>query len=243
MSCLPTEINTAEPVPAHGDTPVRVGCAPRERSCCFLLSWKFQLCSGTVLRPTPGGRGRSLWQSLELLWRKSLHPKELEDGVCYFRAAQGEALQSSTLPFRHLHSRFVWEVLLCSECKQRAALQGWSRAVFGCYNRIWCPGTCSPGLGSHVQPTVCHMEPTWRMQEEEEKKFGASAKQMPSAGLQEAVWPGNCSWLNWPSGCACLLWPTSTNCCGTLEVPWSSVTGAVSSALQLCGEDLKPHSS
>lgn len=243
MSCLPTEIDSAEPVPAHGDTPVRVGCAPRERSCCFLLSWKFQLCSGTALRPTPGGRGRSLWQSLELLWRKSLHPKELEDGVCYFRAAQGEALQSSTLPFCHLHSRFVWEVLLCSECKQRAALQGWSRAVFGCYNRIWCPGTCSPGLGSHVQPTVCHMEPTWRMQEEEEKKFGASAKQMPSAGLQEAVWPGNCSWLNWPRGCACLLWPTSTNCCGTLEVPWSSVTGAVSSALQLCGEDLKPHSS
>lgn len=190
-----------------------------------------------------GGRGRSLWQSLELLWRKSLHPKELEDGVCYFRAAQGEALQSSTLPFCHLHSRFVWEVLLCSECKQRAALQGWSHAVFGCYNGIWCSGTCSPGLGSHVQPTVCHMEPTWRMQEEEEKKFGASAKQMPSAGLQEAVWPGNCSWLNWPSGCACLLWPTSTNCCGALEVPWSSVTGAVSSALQLCGEDLKPHSS
>lgn len=55
MSCLPTEINSAEPVPAHGDTPVRVGCAPRERSCCFLLSWKFQLCSGTALRPTPGG--------------------------------------------------------------------------------------------------------------------------------------------------------------------------------------------
>lgn len=51
-----------------------------------------------------GGSGCSLWQSLDLLWKKSLHPKELEDGVCYFRAAQGEALQSSTLPFCHLHS-------------------------------------------------------------------------------------------------------------------------------------------
>lgn len=98
-------------------------------------------------------------------------------------------------------------------------------------------------LWSRVQPTVCHMEPTCRMQEGEEKILGASAKQMPSAGLQEAVWPGNCSWLNWPSSCACLLWPASTNCCGTREVPWSSVIGAVSSALQLCGEDLKPHSS
>lgn len=58
-----------------------------------------------------GGSGRSLWQSLDLLWRKSLHPKELEDGVCYFRAAQGEALQSSTLPFCHLHS------YLCGKCR------------------------------------------------------------------------------------------------------------------------------
>lgn len=49
------EIDSAEPVPADRDTPVRVGCAPQERSCCFLLWWKFQLCSGTALRPTPGG--------------------------------------------------------------------------------------------------------------------------------------------------------------------------------------------
>lgn len=243
MSCLPTEIDSAEPVPAHGDTPVRVGCAPRERSCCFLLSWKFQLCSGTALRPTPGGEAV-----------RCGNPWNFCGGNLYIQRNWKMVFAISGLhkvrPYSLPLSPFAISIPgLCGKCccavkcKQRAALQGWSRAVFGCYNRIWCPGTCSPGLGSHVQPTVCHMEPTWRMQEEEEKKFGASAKQMPSAGLQEAVWPGNCSWLNWPSGCACLLWPTSTNCCGTLEVPWSSVTGAVSSALQLCGEDLKPHSS
>lgn len=210
-----------------------MGCAPWERSCCFLPSWKFQLCS----EADAGGRDRSLWQSLDLLWRKSLHPKELEDGVCYFRAAQGEALQSSTLPFCHLG--------LCGKCccavsVRRAALQGWSHAVFGCYSRMWCPGMCS------AEAVYSPPGATWNPRggcKKRKKNFGASAKQMPSAGLQEAVWPGNCSWLNWPSRCACLLWPTSTNCCGTLEVSWSSVIGSVSSALQLCGEDLKPHSS
>lgn len=236
MSCLPTEVDGAELIPADGDTLLWVGCAPWERSCCFLPSWKFQLCS----EADAGGRGRLLWQSLNLLWRKSLHPKELEDGVCYFRAAQGEALQSSTLPFCHLHSRFVWEVLLCSECKQKSCPAGMVPCSLWMLQQDVVPRDVL--CRSRVQPAMCDMESTWRMQEEE-KNFGASAKQMPSAGLQEAVWPGNCSWLNWPSSCACLLWPTSTNCCGTLEVPWSSVIGSVSSALLLCGEDLKPHSS
>lgn len=138
---------------------------------------------------------------------------------------------------------------LCGKCccavsvSRRAALQGWSHAVFGCCSRMWCPGMCSAGGCGVVYSLPCA---TWNPRggcKKRKKQFGASAKPMPSAGLQEAVWPGNCSWLNWPSGCACLLWPTSTNCCGTLEVPWSSVIGSVSSALQLCGEDLKPHSS
>lgn len=127
-----------------------------------------------------GGRGRSLWQSLDLLWRKSLHPKELEDGVCYFRAAQGEALQSSTLPFCHLHSQFVWEVLLCSECKQRAALQGWSRAVFGCYSRMWCPGLCSAGgCGAVYSPPCATWSPCGGCKKKRKKKLG----QVPSKCL------------------------------------------------------------
>lgn len=110
-----------------------------------------------------GGRGHSLWQSLDLLWRKSLHLKELEDGVCYFGAAQGEALQSSTLPFCHLHSQFVWEVLLCSECKQKSCPAGMVPCSLWMLQQDVVPRDV-------LQPTMCHMEPTWRMQDEEEKK-------------------------------------------------------------------------
>lgn len=190
----------------HGSDPA-ASCYHGNSSCC----------SGIALRPTPGGRGRMLWQSLDLLWRKSLHPKELEDGVCHFRAAQGEALQSSTLPFCHLHSRFVWEVLLCSECKQRTALQGWSCAVFGCCSRMWCPRTCSAGgYGAVYSPSWA----TWSLCGGCKKRKKIQGKCQANAFLAcRKLWPGYCSWLNWPSGCACLLWPTSTNCCGTLEVP------------------------
>lgn len=158
------EVDGAELIPADGDALLRVGCAPWERSCCFLLSWKFQLCS----EADAGGRGHSLWQSLDLLWRKSLHPKELEDGVCYFRAAQGEALQSSTLLFCHLHSWFVWEVLLCSECKQKSCPAGMVPCSLWMLQQDVVPrDVLCRWLWSRVQPTMCHMEPTRRMQEEE----------------------------------------------------------------------------
>ncbi|KAJ7413393.1 hypothetical protein WISP_91055 [Willisornis vidua] len=93
-------------------------------------------------------------------------------------------------------------------------------------------------LWSCAQPTVCQMELMWRIQEEEEKKFEASAKQMPSAGLQEAVWLENC--LAEPLAQQLCLPPLANfhkllwNAGGCLEL-W-----AVSSALQPCGEDLNP---
>lgn len=158
-------------LPSHGDRQCRAHSCSRGHPALGGLCPMGAILLLPAIMETPavlwyrteadaGGSGCSLWQSLDLLWKKSLHPKELEDGVCYFRAAQGEALQSSTLPFCHLHSWFVWEVPLCGECKQRAALQGWSHVIFGCYSRMWCPGTCfASGCGAMYSPPCATWSP------------------------------------------------------------------------------------
>lgn len=121
MTCLPTKTYSAKPFLAHGYTPLP-GLRPAGATLLLRALWERRLCSGSAAGPTPE-RGRLLPQSVDPLSRKSLHPKELEQGVFSFRAALGEALQSSTLPFCHLHSRFVWEVPPCGQRKRRAALQ------------------------------------------------------------------------------------------------------------------------
>lgn len=119
------------------------GCAPLEPSC-FVLSWKSWLCSGARAEARPRARGRLLWQSVDPLSRKSLHPKELEQGVFYFRAALGEALQSSTLPFCHLILGLRGK-RRCTAHVSNELLRGDGSQGLGCYSRRWRLGERSAG--------------------------------------------------------------------------------------------------
>lgn len=159
--------------------PVRVGCAPRERSCCFLLSWKFQLCSGTALRPTPGGEAVRCGNPWTFCGG---NPYIQRNWKMVFAISGLHEVRPYSLPL----SPFAISIpSLCGKCccavsVSRAALQGWSCAVFGCYSRMWCPGLCSAGgCGAMYSPPCA----TWSPRGGCKKKRKNNLGQVPSKCL------------------------------------------------------------
>lgn len=205
--------------------PVWVGCAPRERSCCFLLSWKFQLCSGTALRPTPGGeavRCGNPWTFcggnpyIQRTWKMVFAISGLHEVRPYSLPLSPFAISIPSLCGKCCCAVSVSRELPCRDGPVQSL-----DATAGCGARGCALQVVVEPCTAHRVPHGAHVEDARRRGKIIWGKCQANAFCWPSGSCEA----GELSWLNWPSGCACLLWPTSTNCCGTLEVPWSSVMG------------------